>query len=128
MEKTIFKKNKFTSAALELFQMAQNIAAQLNCYQVCCSHFLAALLRLTPEVVTDILKKDISNWLTAQNLDYALLDASNKKVPLADELCVLLLDDSEDLPRHFIKTIFKSTLHKEVDFNFLFDYFRRKFI
>ncbi len=110
MEKTIFKKNKFTSAALELFQMAQNIAAQLNCDRVCCSHFLAALLRLTPGVVTDVLNKDISSWLTGLNLDYALLDASNKKVPLADELNVLLLDDSEDLPLYFIKNIFENRI------------------
>ena len=110
MEKKIFNKNKFSAPALELFKMAQNIAAQLGSAETSCRHFLAAALRLCPEVVADLLKKDLSDWLNTRNLDWALLDVSNAKVPLADELSILFFDDSEDTPLHFIKNIFPNRI------------------
>ena len=89
--------------------------------EVHCSHLLGALLLRFPEVVEDLLEKDISGW--GRDADLMERDTArkspaerrrarraagrrSKEVVCSDELAVLLLDTSEDTPLHFIKGFF----------------------
>jgi len=106
MQKMIFKKKRFSKEAMRMLEVAQHIASSLGEEKACCSHLLAAITYLAPEVIEDILGTNISDWINEYNLDWKLVLESGKATQYADELCALLIDTTEESPLNFIKGFF----------------------
>ncbi len=102
----IFKKNRFSDSAMTILILTQHIAAVSGEEKARCSHLLAAIMHLAPEAVTDMAGKNIAAWLEEREVKWDLAGKSDKKAEYADEVCVLLLDSTEDSPLHFIKSYF----------------------
>ena len=102
----IFRKNTFTSEAMQMLKLAQHTASSLNSEKVNCTHLLAAVTRHAPETVADVLGKDISGWLDEYDINWNSTADEENTLRYTDDLCVLLLDTAEDTPLNFIRECF----------------------
>lgn len=119
MQKMIFKKKRFSKEAMRMLEVAQHIASSLGEEKACCSHLLAAITYLAPEVIEDILGTNISNWINEYKLDWELVLESGKATQYADDLCALLIDTTEEAPLNFINGFFPDRIIGPVDLAFI---------
>ena len=106
MQDMIFKKNTFSSTALEILKLSQYIADAYGSEKVSCAHLLAAVSHLAPQAAADVLGKNISDWQEKYKIDSYPIESNENMPAYSDELCVLLLDATEDTPMNSIKELF----------------------
>lgn len=115
----IFKKNRFSESAMTMLDFARGIASAFNEEKTRCSHLLAAITCLAPEIVNDILGKDISGWIKEYKITLDLKRITSPESEYADELCTLLLDTSEESPLAFIRSYFPDDILTPAELAFI---------